>query len=127
MKYVSKSQSLEEINLSNNVVPKGSWVKLTNTLRENRSLRNLEIGFNTLLEEQSWRLASTIEQPEEDKEKYEMQMDVPLSAMNQELMDGLMEFIKYNPMLFHLDLQTTGLPAQVIRLISHMMTRATSL
>ena len=42
-------------------------------------------------------------------------------------MDGLKEFIKYNPMLFHIDLQTTGLPAQIIRDIGHVLTRATSL
>ena len=34
--YVAESQSLEEIDLSNSVVPKGSWVKLTNVLKDNR-------------------------------------------------------------------------------------------
>ena len=39
--YVNQSESLEEIDLSNNVVAKGSWIKLTDELRENRRLRSL--------------------------------------------------------------------------------------
>ena len=56
VEYVAKSESLEEIDLSMSVVPRGCWVKLATVLKENRTLRNLQIGFNVLLEEQSWRL-----------------------------------------------------------------------
>ena len=96
-------------------------MKLTNTLRENRTLRNLQIGFNQLLEDQNWKPEQNVEKRasvyrevkvagENDAEENEFD-DVPLSPINQEFMDGLQEFMKYNPMLFHLDLQTTNLPA----------------
>ena len=43
------------------------------------------------------------------------------------MMEGLKNFVKYNPQLVHLDLQMTGLTAQIIRYIGHYLTRATSL
>ena len=42
-------------------------------------------------------------------------------------MEGFKNFMKYNPSLVHLDLQTTSLPTQVLYNIGHFMTRATSL
>ena len=42
-------------------------------------------------------------------------------------MEGLKNFMKYNVRLVHLDLQTTGLPTQIIYSIGHYLTRATGL
>lgn len=42
-------------------------------------------------------------------------------------MEGLKNFLKYNPSLIHIDLQTTSLPTQVLYNIGHYLTRATSL
>ena len=53
--------------------------------------------------------------------------EVPLTEKNAIFMESLKQFVKYNPLLIHLDLQTTGLPAQILRMIGYILTRATSL
>ena len=94
-------------------------MKFAVALGENTGLRNLVIGYNKLLEDQSWKLTA--------KHIEEGLTEAPLSEKNQLFMDSLKNFIKYNPYLVHLDLQTTGLSAPIIRLIGHMITRATGL
>ena len=37
--------------------------------------------------------------------------EVPLSEKNERLMEGLKNFVKYNPILMHMNLTSTGLPA----------------
>ena len=49
--FVEESETLEELDLSWSVVSKGSWAKFIKVLSENRTLRNLQIGFNQILEE----------------------------------------------------------------------------
>ena len=53
--------------------------------------------------------------------------EVPLTEKNAIFMESLKQFVKYNPLLIHLDLQTTGLPTQILRMIGYFLTRATSL
>lgn len=61
------------------------------------------------------------------EQKAEGLTEAPLSDKNQQIMDGFKNFIKYNPCLIHLDLQSTSLPVQVLYNIGHYLTRATSL
>ena len=96
IEYVATSESLEEIDLSWSIVVKGSWFRFAKMLNENRRLRNLNIGFNQLLEEQSYKLT-----PEQLKEGL---TEAPLSDKNLELLDGFKNFMKYNPYLVHIDL-----------------------
>ena len=51
----------------------------------------------------------------------------PLTPKNEQVMEGLKHFMKYNVKLVHMDLQMTGLPLQIIRQIGTYLTRATSL
>ena len=53
--------------------------------------------------------------------------EVPLSANNRLIADGFQNFIKYNPCLVHLDLQSASLPKKILYDIGHFLTRATSL
>lgn len=65
-------------------------------LHENRKLRSLNIGFNQILEEQSFKLT-----PAQEKAGL---TEAPLSQRNLELLDGFKNFMKYNPYLVHIDL-----------------------
>ena len=111
--YMTNSKSLEEIDLSNQVVPKGSWVKFTRALKDNRSLRNLLIGFNQIIEDQHWGLPLNLKFAHDNgyDEGIDTTPEIPLLPVNQEICDNLKDFIKYNPMLYHLDMQSTRLPA----------------
>ena len=74
LQFIESSETLQEIDLSRSIVIKGSWLKLANVLGTNRSLTNVQLGYNALLEDQSWRLT-----PEQ---KAEGLTEAPLSAKN---------------------------------------------
>ena len=71
-------------------------MKFAVALGENTGMRNLVIGYNKLLEDQSWKLTA--------KHIEDGLTEAPLSEKNQLFMDSLKNFIKYNPYLVHLDL-----------------------
>ena len=48
--FVTESEYLEELDLSWSIVVKGSWPKLFQALKTNRTLRDLKIGYNQFLE-----------------------------------------------------------------------------
>ena len=99
--FVQESESLKEIDLSWSVVVKGSWPRFFEVLNTNRTLRDVKIGYNQLLEAQSFKLT---------KEQIEAGLtEAPLTPKNEQSMEGLKNFIKYNPHLIHMDLQMTGL------------------
>ena len=79
--FVEESESLEELDLSWSVVIKGSWSNFIKVLGENRTLRNLQIGFNQILEDQSWRLTSA--------QEAEGLTEVPLNPKNEEIFANL--------------------------------------
>ena len=53
--------------------------------------------------------------------------EVPQTPKNIEILEGLKNFFKYNAYLVHFDLQSTGMSAQIIRVIGQCLTRATGL
>lgn len=44
--FVETSETLKEIDLSRSVVIKGSWLKLARVLGENKTLTNVQLGYN---------------------------------------------------------------------------------
>ena len=79
---------MQEIDLSWSVVVKGSWPAFFEVLGTNRSLRDVKVGYNQLLESQSYKLTA---------EQIEAGMELaPLTPKNEQVMEGLKQFMKYN-------------------------------
>lgn len=74
------------------------------------------MGWNELVEEQPHFLTH--------KQKQEGATEAPLTQMNQEVMDCLKDFIKYNPNLVYLDLQKSGLSEPILKHFGYILRRA---
>ena len=48
---INECETLQELDLSWSTVPRGSWLKLAPVLNENRTLKNLSLAYNHLLED----------------------------------------------------------------------------
>ena len=46
VEFVEASETIQEIDLSRSVVIRGSWLKFAKVLETNRSLTNVQLGFN---------------------------------------------------------------------------------
>ena len=120
IEYLKESNYLEELDVSWSTVRPQTVKLLVEALKDNRQLTCLSLAFNRLLSQQNDR----------DLTKQEIadgMTEVPLRDENVETMNCFMEFIKYNPHLIHLDLQSTHLYEPALRFIGRMLTRAQSL
>ena len=120
VEYLKDSNYLEELDVSWSTVRPHTVKKLVEALKDNRQLTCLSLGFNKLLAVQNNRELTA-------EEIAAGITEVPLRAENVETMDCFMDFIKYNPNLIHLDLQSTNLHEPALRFIGRMLKRAQSL
>lgn len=95
-RYVEESEHLREIDLSWNIIQPSFWLKFMIMISRNRTLTDLTLAFNQLLEDQNWKLS-----PQDRREGVE---EVKLSKKNLKVMDNFKDFVKYNLNLIHLDL-----------------------
>ena len=121
IEYVETSTTLQELDISWSMVRPQIMMKLLRVIRQNRDLTCLSLGWNELIDEKEQGHFLTL------KQKQEGMTEVALTEFNQEVLDCLSDFTKYNAKLIHLDLQKTGLSEPILRYFGKILRRAQSL
>ena len=99
--YVHKSYRLRELNVSWQCRRPPAFHDLLKVIKDDRQLVSLTLSWNIFLEEQPIRPT--------EKQKKRGCTYAPLNKVNTKILDCLVEFIKYNTNLLHLDLSNCGL------------------
>ena len=116
IQYVAASTTLRDLDLSWSAVRLPSLFKLLQVIEQNRTLSNLSLSHNELLEDQKTELTPA---------QIEAGMsEVELSPFNLQVVSCFKDFIKYNTHLTHLNLENTGLIAPAIKFLAALLRRS---
>lgn len=117
MQLLEESEYLRELDLSWSKLSLMQWRKFMHVIKDNRQLVNLNISYNKILELQ----------PDPTDPEPLSNDSWQLTPKNQDTLNCLKTFIKYNLHLVSLNLDNTGMSSQAIAYVIGLLRRSQAL